>query len=53
MGAVRKMLIPLATRLGVSDPKQSVHDFFQQMQEEVRVRVRVRARFLPADAGRG
>ena len=35
MGAVRKMLIPLATRLGVKDPKQSVHDFYKQMQEEV------------------
>ena len=35
MGAVRKMLIPLAIRMGVNDPKQSVHDFFQQMQEEV------------------
>ena len=35
MAAVRKMLIPLAIRMGVSDPKQSVHDFFRQMQEEV------------------
>ena len=35
MSAVRKMLIPLATRMGINDPKQSVHDFFQQMQEEV------------------
>ena len=35
MGAVRKMLIPLAIRMGVSDPTQSVHDFFRKMQKEV------------------
>ena len=35
MAAVRKMLIPLATRMGVSDPQQSVHKFFQTMQKEV------------------
>ena len=35
MAAVRKMLIPLATRMGVADAKQSVHDFFQKMQKEV------------------
>ena len=35
MGAVRKTLIPLAIRLGVSDAKESVYSFFKQMQEEV------------------
>ena len=35
MAAVRKMLIPLAIRMGVSDPQQSVHEFFQKMQKEV------------------
>ena len=35
MVAVRKMLILLAIRMAVSDPKQSVHDFFQKMQKEV------------------
>ena len=35
MAAVRKLLIPLANRMAVSDPKQAVHDFFQEMQKEV------------------
>ena len=35
MAAVRKMLIPLAIRMGVRDPQKSVHEFFQKMQGEV------------------